>query len=62
MNGPLNFLTKCSLVNLSFAQFDALELNSLLILRLRSLKFLKIYDLGMKEGSQKLNNAEMGVL
>ena len=39
----LNFLTKCSLVNWNLPQFEALELNSLLILKLWSLKFLKIH-------------------
>ena len=44
------------------AQFEALELNSLLILRLWHLKFLKICDLGVKVGSWELENAEMGGL
>ena len=58
----LNFLTKYRLVNWILAQFEALELNSLLILRPSSLKFLQNCDLGVKEGSWELKNAEIGVL
>ena len=56
----LNFLTKCSLVNWILTQFEALELISLLILRLWSLKFLEISDLGVKVESWELKNAESG--
>ena len=58
----LNFQVKCSLVNWIFAQSEALEWNSFPILRLWSLKFLKMLDSGAKVGSWKLKNAEMGVL
>ena len=39
--------------------FEALELNPLLILRLWSLEFLEIYDFGVKVGSCEPKNAEM---
>ena len=43
------------------AQFEAPELNFLLILRLWSFKFLEICDLGVKVGSCEFKNAEMGI-
>ena len=56
----LNFSTKCSHVNWILAAFEALELNSLLILRLWSLKILEICNLGMKVRSWELKYAEIG--
>ena len=44
----LNFLTKYNLLNWILAQFETLELNFLLILRLWSLTFLEMCDLGWK--------------
>ena len=56
VNGPLpslelqwtEFLNKCSLVNWILVQFEALKLNSLLILRLLSLNFIEIVILSWK--------------
>ena len=57
----VSWISKCSLVNLVFAQFEALEWNSFHILRHWSLKFLEICDLRAKVRSWKLKKAEMGV-
>ena len=51
-----------TLVNWSLTHLGALELSSTLILRLWSLKSLKICNLGVKVGSWEWKNAEMGVL
>ena len=71
VNGPLpnlrtplwrEFLNKCSHVNSILAHFEALELNSLLILRFWSFKFLEICDLEWKLDLENRKNAEMVVL
>ena len=49
-------------VNWHLAKYEALEVNSLLILRLWSLKFQETSDLGVKVGSWELKNAKMGGL
>ena len=55
------WMDHCRIWNPEFlAQFEALELNSLLILRLWGLFFLKLCDLRMKVVCWELKNAEMG--